>query len=318
MRTKKDENNAKISVIISTYNRKKFIGNAIDSVLSQTYKNVEIIIIDDASTDGTEEYIKNNYHLENITYLKNEKNKGCGFSRKYALSTKQYAKGKYIIFLDDDDKYIDNTYFAKAIKLLEENKSLSMVCASHIINDITTNTKIERKFPYKSIIDNKELFINFANESFPKPIISVAVIRRKALESAKFEEMKILNDSTIFLRTILYGPVGFIKKPQAEYLIHGNNISFSCKTDFIIDNLEEKFKVFKIVEEKKMYNKEQLDKWIENQLDITIIYFINGSKPNYFNFRKILHWYRKNINKKDKIKQFKNIYKESKKKSNSI
>ena len=309
------ESNVSLSIIIATYNRKKYLGNAIDSVLNQTYKNLEIIIIDDASTDKTDEYVNTKYRLPNIRYFKNPRNKGCGFSRKYAM---QFVKGKYIVFLDDDDKYIDNDYFKKAVKMLEENKELSLVCAPHIVNDVLNNTKTEKKFPYKEKVDNKKFFLNFASSEYPKPIISVAVIRKEALIEAKFQEMKILNDTTIFLRAILYGPIGFISKPQAEYLIHGNNLSFNCKTNFIIDNLDEKYKIFKMVQTKNIFSKEQLDKWIENQLDITIIYFIKGSKPNYLNFRKIISWYRKNINNETKIKEFKEIYKENRKKQKYI
>lgn len=311
----KKKNEALVSVIISTFNRKDYIGKAIDSVLMQTYKEVEIIIIDDYSSDGTGDYIKENYNLPNIHYYRNEKNLGCGISRKKAMT---YAKGKYINFLDDDDRFIDKTYFETAVKRLEKEKKLAIVCGSHIVYDVINEVRTEKKIPYKDTVDKRELFIHFSDSEYPKPIISVAIIRRKALEKAKYEEMKILNDTTIFLRVILFGDMGFIKKPQAEYLVHGNNISFNCKTDFIIDNLDEKYKVFKIVENSNKYTKEELDKWLEKQLDITIIYFINGSKPNYFNFRKIIKWYKNNVGNSEKIKEFKKIYKEGKRKSKEI
>ncbi len=301
---------ALVSVIISTFNRKDYIGKAIDSVLMQTYKDVEIVIIDDYSSDGTGDYIKENYNLPNIHYYRNEKNLGCGVSRKKAM---QYAKGKYINFLDDDDRFINKDYFEKAVNRLEKEKDLAIVCGPQIIHDVVNKTKVEKKYPYGDTVDSKELFIHFSDEDYPKPIISVAIIRRKALEKAKYEEMKILNDTTIFLRVILFGNMGFIQKPQAEYLVHGNNISFNCKTDFIIDNLDEKYKVYKIVKDNNKYTEEELNKWLEKQLDITIIYFINGSKPGYFDFRKIINWYKKTVGDKEKIKEFKRIYKDGKK-----
>ena len=64
-------------------NRKKLISKAIESIINQNYKKIEIIIIDDGSTDGTEEYIKNTYKDNKmVKFLKNEKNSGAGFSRK--------------------------------------------------------------------------------------------------------------------------------------------------------------------------------------------------------------------------------------------
>lgn len=311
-------NNEKISVIISTYNRRIYLEEAINSVLKQTYKDYEIIVVDDCSSDDTYEYIKKKYKKnKRIKVYKNEHNKGCGITRREALE--KYATGEYIIFLDDDDKFIDKNYFKEAIKLFE-NKKLSMVCAAFTVNDIVNKTKTKKIFHYEQIVDNKQFFLNFGNDKYPKPIISVTIMRREALEKSNYKEMKILNDTTIFLRALLYGPMGFINKEAAEYLVHGNNISFNCKTDFIIENLDEKLKIYKKLLNENIFEftDEEKEEWLKNQLDITIIYFIKGSKPNIFNFRKILFWYKKNVGKKDKIKEFKKIYKESKKQSKCI
>ena len=305
----------KISVIMTTYNRRNFLEKAINSVFEQTYKNIEIIIIDDCSKDDTSDFCQN-LKDSRIKFYRNERNQGCGPNRKKALE--KYATGKYIIFLDDDDKFINKNYFKDAINRLEKNQKLSMVCASHIVYDQLNNTKIEKKFPYKNTVNNKEFFLNFGSENYPKPIISIAIIRKKALEFAEYKEMKILNDTTIFLRALMYGPMGFINTVSAQYLVHGNNISFSCTTEFIIDNLEEKYKVYcKIPED---FNLSDSDKkqWLTEQCDITIVYFIKGSKPTYFQFRKLLNWVKKRIDDKQLIQKYKKIYKENKKLQKSI
>ena len=103
-------NQQKISVIITTYNRATLLEEAIKSVLMQTYDNVEIIVIDDCSSDNTKEIVEK-FKSDKIIYYKNEKNKGCGINRKEGLA--KYATGEYIIFLDDDDKFIDEKYFEK-------------------------------------------------------------------------------------------------------------------------------------------------------------------------------------------------------------
>ena len=309
----------KISVIISTYNRKLYLEKAIDSVLKQTYENIEIIIIDDCSKDGTEDIMNKYKNNKKIKYHRNSVNRGCGTSRKYGVEN--YATGNYIIFLDDDDLFINYDYFKEAIELFNKNNDLSMVCAPHIVNDITTNEKIKQKFKYNEIVDNRDFFLNFGSEEYKKPIISVAIIKKEALEFANYHEMKILNDTTIFLRALLYGPMGFIKKYSAEYLVHGNNISFNMNTNFIIDNLDEKYKIYKILLKNKSlfkFTEEEKNKWLENQLDITIIYFIKGSKPNFWNFMKIITWYKKNINNKNQLKKFKEIYRQSKRETKTI
>ncbi len=89
------------SAIIPTYNRKPFLKKAIDSVLSQTFSDIEIIIIDDGSTDGTKEFISN-YRDRRIIY-KYQKNHGVSKARNEAL---KIARGKYIAFLDSDDWWL--------------------------------------------------------------------------------------------------------------------------------------------------------------------------------------------------------------------
>ena len=83
-----------------SYNTAKYISESIDSVLAQTHTNWELIIVDDCSTDNTDEIVKGYLHDERIRYLKNETNSGAAISRNCAL---REAKGKWITFLDSDD-----------------------------------------------------------------------------------------------------------------------------------------------------------------------------------------------------------------------
>lgn len=86
-----------VSVIIPTYNRAKYITEAIDSVLKQTYKNIDIIIVDDGSTDDTKKILKP--YMHKIRYFYQE-NKGVGAARNKGVKE---SKGKYLAFLDSDD-----------------------------------------------------------------------------------------------------------------------------------------------------------------------------------------------------------------------
>lgn len=300
----------KISVIITTYNRKDYLKKAIDSVRMQTFQDWEMIIIDDCSVDFTFEFVKKEYQMDSrICIYRNDKNKGPGVNRKNAMKK---AQGEYVIFLDDDDAFIDKTYFENALLLFEKYADLSMVSASHIVYDVLNDSRNEKKFSYKERVDHKEFFLHFGLFDYVKPIISVTIIKREALMKAHYEDMEILNDTTIFLRALLYGPMGFINRPSAEYLVHGENISFHCDTDFIIQNLEEKYKVYRLAPSYFDFTEEQLSQWLLEQADITIIYFIKGSHPNFFQFRKILKWVKKRLNNKEKYLEYKKIYKESK------
>ncbi|MBU0694168.1 MAG: glycosyltransferase [Candidatus Omnitrophica bacterium] len=88
------------SVIIPTYNRKDFLKVAIDSVLCQTFENFELIIVDDGSTDGTENLVTN-YKDIRINYI-HQKHKGVSSARNKGITN---AQGKFISFLDSDDRF---------------------------------------------------------------------------------------------------------------------------------------------------------------------------------------------------------------------
>ena len=125
-----DTSNPLQSVIIPTYNRKNMLAEAVDSVLRQSQRNLEVLIIDDCSTDGTEEFVRS-IQDSRVKYFRNETNSGPEFSRNFGL---KQARGKYINFLDDDDYYTDYDFFTKAIKIFEEHDSdsepLAFVCAN--------------------------------------------------------------------------------------------------------------------------------------------------------------------------------------------
>ncbi len=117
------KNNPIVSVVIATYNKGKHIENAIESVLNQTYKNTEIIVIDDGSTDNTkrilEPYIKN----KKIKYIY-QKNTGSGSARDNGIKISQ---GKYLAILDSDDFWCDQDKIKKQVKFFEKHSDYVLV-----------------------------------------------------------------------------------------------------------------------------------------------------------------------------------------------
>jgi glycosyltransferase involved in cell wall biosynthesis len=109
-----------VSVLITAYNREKFIAESITSVLNQTYQNFELIIVDDCSSDNTFEIIKSFTKIDSrIRYYRNDKNIGQFPNRNLTFS---YAVGDYIVFLDSDDtfnsdalEYIVNSFNANPL-----------------------------------------------------------------------------------------------------------------------------------------------------------------------------------------------------------
>ena len=119
-----------VSVVMATFNGEEYIQQAIKSVLDQTFKNFEFIIIDDGSTDMTSQIVKS-FQDDRIYYLKKDCNSGIADSLNLGISV---AKGSYIARMDDDDVCMTNR-FEKQLKVLEKNNEI-ILCA--------TNVKIEK------------------------------------------------------------------------------------------------------------------------------------------------------------------------------
>lgn len=115
---------SKVSIIIPCYNQAKYVACAIESALCQTYKNIEIVIVDDCSSDNSVEVIKNYAkNNKNIKYLTFDKNKGVCAARNAAIDA---SSGKYILPLDADD-IIAKTYVQKAVEILEKKPDIGIV-----------------------------------------------------------------------------------------------------------------------------------------------------------------------------------------------
>lgn len=121
---------ALVSVCITTFNRRESLRKALVSVLEQDYINLEVIIVDDCSTDGTQYLVKNELLQldDRIIYLRHDFNKGLSAARNTAL---QVAKGKYFTFVDDDDVW-KKSFLSKFIEMANNDNQEYVYCASII------------------------------------------------------------------------------------------------------------------------------------------------------------------------------------------
>lgn len=131
----------KVSIIIPCYNQGQYVAEAIESALAQTYKNIEIIVVNDASTDNSADVI-NEYAKSNkkILFFNEEVNKGVIFARNLAISA---ATGDYILPLDADD-IIAKEYVEKAVKILDEKPEVKIVyCRSMLFGNKQKEFKLD-------------------------------------------------------------------------------------------------------------------------------------------------------------------------------
>lgn len=139
-----------ISIVLPTYNRRKTLKDTVDNILEQTYKNFELIIVDDDSTDGTEMMISQ-YNDNRIIYIKNSSNKGACYSRNRGVEN---ARGIYIAFQDSDDLWKKDK-LEKQIEFLINMDADITFCQ---MNRFDVNHKSLKMIPDKSF---NKTFIKF-------------------------------------------------------------------------------------------------------------------------------------------------------------
>lgn len=165
-----------VSIIIPTYNRGKLLKKAIESVLNQTYQNIEVVIVDDCSTDGTWEIISEYRDRDSrIVAFKNETN--LGFSKNLNKGV-SLAQGEYIARLDDDDFWIDPEKLKKQIEFLENNKEYVLTGGGSIWIDEKGKEILRLLMPEKDKDIRKHIL---SDNCF---VHSTVVFRKKAWEAA--------------------------------------------------------------------------------------------------------------------------------------
>lgn len=195
-----------VSIIIPTYNRTHLIGETLDSVISQTYKNWECIVVDDGSTDNTEELLE--FYCEKdsrIKFLKRPKGriKGANSCRNYGF---EISTGDYINWFDSDDVMLPGFLKYNLRKFKVETQLI--ICSGFI-----TNTVLEERKPIL-LNNNIDLFKDFV--IWKQPIVTNSVIFRKSF----------LNNNKLFNPLIIRGQEAelfsrlFFKLSQDEYIVN--------------------------------------------------------------------------------------------------
>lgn len=220
-----------ISVITPAYNCEKTIAFTIDSVLAQTFKNFELIIVDDGSTDNTSRIVSQ-YSDQRIVHIYQE-NKERAEARNRGI---KIARGQYIAFLDSDDTWTPNK-LTKQVFILEHNLDFGMVyCRTNFFNNSVGRTskvfsKSERLYRGKQCLPRllKDNFI-FS----PTPLIRKSVFDKVGLFKTSFIPIE---DWEMWTRISAEYIIDYIDEPLANYRIHPKFTSWLNVPDLIISNV---------------------------------------------------------------------------------
>ncbi len=229
--------NPLISVVIPTHNRKDLLPRAIKSAQNQTYKNIEIIVVSDGSTDGTDEIMK---EIENqdrrICYISYKPGKGGNYARNTGIKA---AKGEYVAFLDDDDEWHKDK-LEKQINIVKSDPSIGLVCCG--INSITEGVDYVTKYIPPATYDSSKLILmkNCIGST------TTVMVRKDIFERSGLfdEELGALQDYDLWIRICQHTHVGVVKEPCVEYYNYksSNQVSqYTDKYEKAVDRISSKY-----------------------------------------------------------------------------
>ena len=222
------------SVIIPTFNRKDMLAETIAGVLRQSQRSLEVIVVDDCSTDGTEEYVRG-IKDERVRYFRNEKNSGSERSREYGL---KQARGRYITFSDDDDYYTDNEFFARALKVFADSEGLAIVCADANVLETETGA-ITPHSPGKSGRVNGAEYILKQEREYMKPMsLFTSVFDGEIMRRSGLAGMGIFDSETYFWMA-LHGDMHIMPGIIGVYRLHpeSNSLGRSPSSEWMMKRM---------------------------------------------------------------------------------
>ena len=246
-----------ISIIVPIYNASKYLKKCLDSLVNQTKKELEFILINDGSTDDSESIIKS-YSDDRIKYYKRS-NHGIGKTRNFGINN---ASGKYIMFLDSDD-YLEENACEVLYKKIEKEKLDVVVCDFYRVD--SNYKEVEKIISFKNtkLKDNPNLLLNINlapwNKIYRSDLIKNNNI--KFIEDLKYEDAPF-----VALALLKSKKIGKVDKPLINYTIHDSSET----------TLRDKrvFDIIKIVDIIRNYFKD--DDWSREVVDtLTIKILVN-------------------------------------------
>lgn len=244
-----------ISVIVPVYNVEKYLPQCIDSILNQTEKNLEIILVDDGSLDNSGKICDEFSKKDDRIVVIHKKNNGLSSARNAGL---EIAKGNYIGFVDSDD-WLDKSMYEILLKLLKENNSDISCC------DFFKTANSDGSIPHidNEIINsynNIESLNNFYNDLYTQTVVAWnKLYKRELFKDISYPVGKIHEDEgTTYKLYYKANKITYTNRPLYYYRITPNSITtskFNKKRLDIIDVYDEKVKFIKNINNEEIYSK---------------------------------------------------------------
>ncbi len=209
-----------VSIIVPVYNTSKYLEKCLYSLINQTIKNIEIIVVNDGSTDNSLEIINKISKEDERIKVYSKKNGGLSSARNYGI---EKSTGKYIGFVDSDD-YVREDMYEILKKNLEDNSADMSICRWYLVEN---EIKRECNFKTENIVLNSEDTINvlLSHSSFDNFIVT-KLYKRELFDDIRFDEGKLLEDLLIMYKLINKSRlISLCSEPLYYYVQRNNSIT---------------------------------------------------------------------------------------------
>jgi len=201
------------SIIIPAFNRAHFLKETLDSCLQQVFRQFEVIVVDDGSTDNTENVIEKYLEDKRFSYYY-KKNEGRSIARNFGATV---AKGEYLKFLDSDDVLLPE-YLEKCYNYIETNQDVRFLHTGHFIKNEKENVFLAKKLNYQGNVYRKLWFRN--DIALCTTVISADLF----FEAGGFRPgLEAMEDWEFWIRISKKVPLHFIRENMAVYRQHSGN-----------------------------------------------------------------------------------------------
>lgn len=238
-----------VSVIVPVHNGEKYIERCIESILNQSYKNIEVLVINDNSTDNTKEIVAKYLELPNVKLIINVETLGPARTRNLGL---REANSPYILFLDCDD-WIDLNCIEKAINILDSDSTIDIAIWEIKTAYYSNQFSVRYQYQYNNILSNKMalnlLSHTFENEYFISPLLGCKIFRKQLLDTYKLEFPDTIyeDDMFTFLSFLYSKNVALVTGSFLYYYQHNESLTHQFTEKNIIDFFDTFHKLYSYV-----------------------------------------------------------------------
>ena len=261
-------NNPLVTIMIPTYNQDRFLEDTIRSALAQTYKNKQILVLDDCSGDNTEKIVEKFLEFKEIEYIKRTDN--LGRVGNYRSGLFDHAEGEWVLNLDGDDLLVDNCFLENAVKAAGTDEDIVLVTADRLIIDA------EKRFAdfYREcgpprevlgeIVSGNDFLLGIPRKKYRIYHLTSLYKKKSAMELDFYSHDIISSDYESLFRLMLGKKVLLLKEKVAAWRSHGENESGTINIVKLMKNYELYNSVFSYNDKNGFLSSFTMKRWRAN------------------------------------------------------